>query len=122
MFSIGLKDFNTVEIALTKGEYLFRKGDPAERVIYISEGSVSLHYEEPLLADLTILETKKIWGVKEILLGTSFKHSCKASESFNAFAIHKDEFLYVLNNKPSLRLELMNSLAQELKEIATNFE
>jgi cAMP-dependent protein kinase regulator len=106
-----LKDLNTTEInklaavmtpkKFSKGDYIMRKGDPADFFYILGEGSVTaknVAVGEAKFEDLTLAKRGDYFGERALVTGEPRAADIVADNEATAFAIDKDTFESVLGN------------------------
>lgn len=107
-----------------KGEIIYQPGDLDDRVYYIAEGKVKLAYldESGRKLTLAILGERELFG-ELILVGSRRReHLAQALQDALVHPIERDRFLYLLERKPWLTLEIIQLFGKRARDLERKLE
>ena len=101
------------------GDYLFRKGDPAQYVFVVTQGSISVESDISSNRNLPIksLVNKKLWGIREIVLNAHYPYCGKAETEVSIQMIPRSTLYEAFKSNPSLKLMVMQAIAREITQL-----
>lgn len=96
---------------------LFRKGEPGDTMMLISEGIIRifLHDERGNEITLRTLKPGQIIGELAVLDHKSRLASATSQTSLELFVLKRDDFIQLLRDRPPVGLELMRSFAERVR-------
>lgn len=109
---------STVRIRnLSKGEYLFREGEPAIGFYVVQSGGINVHRVSPAGKEQVIHVFRRGESMAEAALAspTGYPADSRAVEASAVLVIPKPEFLALLSQRPDLALRMLASMSQHLR-------
>jgi CRP-like cAMP-binding protein len=108
-----------------KGETVFHQGDPGDALFIVASGSVKVvlpsnETAEPAI--VAILGRGEFFGELALLDGAPHSASIVAVEPTETLVLHRETFLALLDDDPSLRRALLASLATEIRRLTGHVE
>lgn len=107
------------------GEFLFQQGQSPEYLLLVNSGSFEVFSKDQnwhTQESADSLNTRKLWGLREIMTNKEFNLSAKALDDVHCWAISTADLRSKLSDDPGFRLELMGHLAHEIQRVAGGFE
>ena len=104
-------------VRYSRGEVVFREGEPAERLFLIDEGKVKLSTSSPSGQELLIgvLGRGQIFGELEVIDRGTRAMDARAMEVSRVYALASDVFWTMLENRPALARRLLELMARRLR-------
>ena len=102
---------------LAKGDYLFRKGDPAEGFYIVHRGAINVHRVSSLGKEQVIHVFRPVESFAEAALAApaGFPADARAMIASSVLLVPKREFVYLLSKRPELALRMLGSLSQHIR-------
>jgi len=96
------------------GEVIFRQGDPAEHVFFITKGFVEAVYSDSIKGEVVLgrVGPDDCFGETAILSHVPRQAMARAVDAVEALAVHRTDFLNVYNHLPRLRARIEAIQAQ----------
>jgi CRP/FNR family transcriptional regulator, dissimilatory nitrate respiration regulator len=109
---------------LTKGEYLFREGDPAAGFYVVQSGSVNVHRVNAAGREQIIHVFRAGESFAEAALATDkgYPADARALEPTQVLLVRKAEILTVLRRQPELALRMLGSMSAHLRVLVGQLE
>jgi CRP/FNR family transcriptional regulator len=107
----------TVLKKLTKGDYLFREGDPAAGFFVVQSGSLNVHRLNPSGKEQVIHVFRAGESFAEATLATDggYPADSRALEPCQVLLVQKTEFTALIKRQPELGLRMLGSMAMHLR-------
>src|SRR5919204_2082182 len=104
-------------VRYTRGEVIFREGEPAERLFLIDSGRVKLSIASPGGQELLIgvLGRGQIFGELAVIDRGPRAMDARAMEDTRVYALESDVFWTMLENRPALARRLLELMARRLR-------
>jgi NTE family protein len=102
-------------VSLSRGEWLFREGEPADGVYIVRVGHLEIVQEQPEPAVLNTLTRGAVIGELALLSGAARSGSARALRDSEVLKIEKSHFDELLNSTPTLALGLTRVLSVQLQ-------
>lgn len=105
--------------ALSKGEFLFREGQPAEGFYVLQAGVINVHRITPDGREQVICLFRPYESFAEATLVTvdTYPASAVATESSQVIVVRRAEFRDLIARRPELALRMLSSMSQHLKHL-----
>jgi len=102
---------------LEKGDYLFRKGDPAEGFYIVQRGAINVHRVSPLGKEQVIHVFRPFESFAEAALAApaGYPADARAITSSNILLVPKRDFVQFLRQRPEIAMRMLGSLSQHLR-------
>lgn len=113
-------DRQTIELPFTKGEFIFRQGDPAEWFHIVKEGTVKCVKSTPEGREVTlkVLRPGDLFCCEASAFAGSPHPGCaQAMEPTTILKIHRKTLLDVIERNPRLAIEIIQYLGDRLREV-----
>ena len=97
---------------LAKGDYLFRKGDPAEGFYIVQRGAINIHRVSSLGKEQVIHVFRPVESFAEAALAapSGYPADARAMTASNVLLVPKRDFVHLLSKRPELGLRMLGSL------------
>jgi CRP/FNR family transcriptional regulator, dissimilatory nitrate respiration regulator len=104
---------------LEKGDYLFRKGDPAEGFYILQRGAINVHRVSPLGKEQVLHVFRPFESFAEAALAApaGYPADARAITSSSVLLVPKRDFIQLLRKRPELALRMLGSMSQHLRVI-----
>ncbi|MBN1665007.1 MAG: Crp/Fnr family transcriptional regulator [Deltaproteobacteria bacterium] len=114
----------SIEKYFKKGDVIFYDGDEGIGFYLVVEGSVSVY---KLSADgkeqiLHIVKAGDTIGAVPVFSGKSFPANARAISKSHLLFFHREKFINLITNKPSLTMNILALLAMRLREFTIQVE
>jgi NTE family protein len=103
------------DVSLHRGQWLFRKGDPADGVYVLRVGHLEVVQEGPEPQQLNTLTRGAVLGELALLSGSVRSASIRALRDTDVLKIDKAHFDSLLRSEPELALSLTRVLSEQLQ-------
>lgn len=107
----------TVTKTLTKGDYLFREGEPARGFYVVQQGAINVHRVGSSGKEQVIHVFRPGESFAEATLATEtgYPANARAIESSQVLLVQKQDFIGLLRRRPELALRMLGSMSQHLR-------
>jgi len=107
-----------------KGDILFYDGDEGLGFYLVVEGRVNVYKlsAEGKEQILHIVKEGETIGAVPVFSGKSFPANARAISKSHLLFFHRERFIHLITNKPSLTMNLLALLSTRLREFATQVE
>lgn len=107
-----------------KGEVIYQPGDLDDRVYYIADGKVKLAYldESGRKLTLAILGVGEIFGEMVLVGSRRREHLAQVLQDAVIHPIERDRFVYMLERKPWLALEIIQLFGKRARDLEQKLE
>lgn len=112
-------DRQTIELPFTKGEFIFRQGDPADWFHIVKEGTVKCVKSTPEGREVTlkVLRPGDLFCCEASAFAGSPHPGCaQAMEPTTILKIHRKALLDAIERNPQLAIEVIRYLGDRLRE------
>ncbi|TVR49359.1 MAG: Crp/Fnr family transcriptional regulator [Puniceicoccaceae bacterium] len=110
--------------SLSKGEYLFREGDPSEGFYVLRRGSINIHRISSEGKEQVICIFHPPESFAEVGLATvdTYPANAIALESSQVVLVRKHDFRELIRRRPELALRMLGSMSFHLKHLVQLIE
>jgi CRP-like cAMP-binding protein len=106
------------ELPLAAGEVLYEVGKPAERLMVLAQGTVSLFIEDGAEFTLiSMLGAGDTLGEVALFDGKGHPTSARVEEDGRALGLEREETLGLIREYPSLAIGFLNRLAGSIRDL-----
>lgn len=114
----------TVIKPLSKGDYLFREGEPSRGFYVVQKGAINVHRVNALGKEQVIHIFRSGDSFAEATLATTagFPADARALESSQVLLVQKEGFLSLLKHQPELALRMLASMSTHLRVLVGQLE
>jgi CRP/FNR family transcriptional regulator len=114
----------TVIKSLSKGEYLFREGDPALGFYIVQRGSVNVHRVSAAGKEqiIHIFRTGDSFAEVALASDKGYPADARALEPTQALLVRKEGILALLRRQPELALRMLGSMSSHLRVLVSQLE
>jgi len=114
----------TVIKSLSKGDYLFREGDPASGFYVIQRGSVNVHRVNAAGKEqiIHIFRTGESFAEVALASEKGYPADAVALESSQVLLVQKNGILALLRRQPELALRMLGSMSSHLRVLVGQLE
>jgi CRP/FNR family transcriptional regulator len=104
---------------LSKNDYLFHEGDPAEGFYIVQRGAIKVHRVSAAGKEQVIHLFRPIESFAEAALATEsgYPADACATEPTTVLLVPKNDFVDLLRSRPELALRMLGSMSQHLRVI-----
>ncbi len=102
---------------LSRGEYLFREGDPSHGFYIVQRGAINVHRVSAAGKEQVIHLFQPMESFAEATLATEsgYPADARATMESTVLLIPKRDFIELLRNRPELALRMLASMSQHLR-------
>ena len=102
---------------LTKGDYLFREGDPAQGFYIVQRGGINVHRVSAAGKEQVIHVFRPVESFAEAALASEggYPADARATEASAVLLVPKRDFVALLKSRPELALRMLGSMSQHLR-------
>ena len=110
--------------SLTKGEYLFHEGSPAQGFYIVQRGAINVHRVSAAGKEQVIHVFRTGESFAEAALATEkgYPADARALESTQVLLVQKAGFLALLKRQPELALRMLGSMSSHLRVLVGQLE
>ncbi len=114
----------TLVKSLSKGDYLFREGAPAQGFYIVQKGAINVHRVNPAGKEQIIHIFRAGESFAEAALATpsGYPADARALESSQVLLVEKTGFLALLKRQPELALRMLGSMSVHLRTLIAQLE
>ncbi len=114
----------SVDKYFNKGEIIFYDGDKGVGFYLVVEGSVNVYKLSPEGKEqiLHIVKEGETIGAVPIFSGKSFPANARAISKSHLLFFHRERFIHLITNKPSLTMNILSLLSMRLREFTIQIE
>src|SRR5437868_10843678 len=114
----------TVIKSLSKGDYLFREGDPASGFYVIQRGSVNVHRVNAAGKEqiIHIFRTGESFAEVALASEKGYPADARALEPSQVLLVQKEGILALLRRQPELALRMLGSMSSHLRALVGQLE
>ncbi len=107
-----------------KGDVIYQPGDLDDRVYYVADGKVKLAYldESGRKLTLALLGQGEIFGEMVLLGSRRREHLAQALQDAVIHPLERSRFLYLLERKPWLALEIIQLFGKRARDLEQKLE
>jgi NTE family protein len=98
------------------GEWLFRRGEPAESLYVVLSGRLEVLIESPEPVAIRLADQGAALGELALLTDSTRSASVRARRDSELLGLHRDDFLKLLEGEPAFALALARALAALLRK------
>jgi len=100
-----------------KDDYLFWEGEPAEWLVFVTEGQVKMikHSESGRETILATFGPGQIVGEVGVLVGEVYPATAQALEPASTLSLHRDDYIDLVRQYPDLAWALIQELGRRLQ-------
>ena len=102
-----------------KGAVLFDKGDPGDSMYIILSGRVRIYSRDAQGSEFTIRYLDQMFGEFAMLDQAPRSAAAAAAEDLEVLALHRDDFVAFLRERPLAGLAMMRSLVERVRYTTT---
>ena len=105
--------------ALSKGDYLFHEGSPAEGFFVVQSGAVNVHRVSPAGREqvISVFRAGQSFAEAAVASQGGYPADARAIEASNVLLVPKTDFVELLRRRPELALRMLGSMSQHLREL-----
>jgi CRP/FNR family transcriptional regulator len=109
---------------LSKGEYLFRQGDPSHGFYLVQRGAINVHRVNATGKEQVIHIFRSGESFAEATLATEkgYPADARAVDASQVILVHKPGFLALLRRQPELALRMLASMSAHLRVLVGQLE
>jgi CRP/FNR family transcriptional regulator len=103
--------------ALSKGDYLFREGGPAEGFYVVQRGSINVHRVSASGKEqvIHVFRTGQSFAEATLATESGYPADARAIEESTVILIPKADIVGLLRSRPELALRMLGSMSQHLR-------
>ena len=104
---------------LSKGDYLFRQGDPSEGFYVVQKGAINVHRTSATGKEQVIHVFRPVDSFAEAALATpgGYPADARAIAASSVLLVPKADFVALLRKRPELALRMLGSMSQHLRVV-----
>ncbi|HOX58524.1 MAG TPA: Crp/Fnr family transcriptional regulator [Candidatus Paceibacterota bacterium] len=126
---LGAGDLNSVADitlvkSLSKGDYLFREGAPAQGFYIVQKGAINVHRVNAAGKEqvIHIFRTGESFAEAALATASGYPADACALESSQVLLVEKAGFLALLKRQPDLALRMLGSMSLHLRTLIAQLE
>lgn len=114
----------TVVKTLSKGDYLFREGDPALGFYIVQKGSINVHRVNAAGKEqiIHVFRAGDSFAEATLATETGYPADARAVESTQVLLVQKTGFLALLRRQPELALRMLGGMSLHLRALVGQLE
>lgn len=107
----------TVLKPLTKGDYLFREGEPARGFYVVQQGAINVHRVGTSGKEqvIHVFRAGESFAEATLATETGYPADARALEPSQVLLVQKQDFIGLLRRHPELALRMLGSMSQHLR-------